>query len=92
VRGPLEDHFLILLGHAADHADDRLRVPLLELAQAAQGAVDLVLGMLAHTAGVKQNQIGPVGIVGQLVARLRQVGRHQLAVQHVHLAAEGLDV
>lgn len=92
MRGTLEDHRLILLRHAADHADDLLRVPLLELPQASQGTVDLVFGMLAHAAGVKQDQIGPVRIVRQLVARLEQVGRHQLAIQHVHLAAEGLDI
>ncbi len=92
VRRALEDQLLVLLGHAAQHADDLVRVLLLDVLQPAQGAVDLVLGMLADAAGVEEDRVGAAGAVDQLVARLAQTGHHQLAVEHVHLAADGFDV
>ena len=63
-----------------------------ELLQPAQGAVDLVLGVLADAARVQQDRVGLAGAIDQLVARLKQLGGDQLAVEHVHLAADGLDV
>ncbi len=92
VRGPLEDSLLLFLGHATQHADDRLRLPLLGLLQPAQGAVDLVLGMLPHAAGVEENGVGLRGGVDQLIAGPQQAGGDQLAVEHVHLAADRFDV
>jgi hypothetical protein len=60
--------------------------------QPAQGAVDFVLGVLAHAASVKQNCVGLPGAGNQFITRRQQVGRDQLAVEHVHLAADSLDV
>ena len=37
VRGPLEDQLLVLLGHAAEDADDRVGMALLERAAAGRG-------------------------------------------------------
>ena len=92
VRGAAEDLLLILLGHAAQHADDRVRIPLLDLFQPAQGAVNLILGMLPHAARVQQNHVGPADAIDQFMARAQQVGRDQLAIEHVHLAANSLDI
>ena len=60
--------------------------------QPAQGAVDLVLGMLPDAARVEQDRVGLGGRRRQLVAVLAQAGHDQLAVEHVHLAADGFDV
>ena len=65
---------------------------LFDVLQPAQGAVDLVLGVLADAARVEQDRVGPADAVDQLVAGLEQAGRDQLAVEHVHLAADGFDV
>ena len=50
---------LILLGHAAEHADDLVGSPVLDVFQPAQGAVDLVLGVLADAARVEAGCVGP---------------------------------
>ena len=47
-----------------------LRVVLLGVLQPAQGAVDLVFGMLPHAARVEQDRVGLGRRVDQLVARL----------------------
>ena len=60
--------------------------------QPAQGAVDLVLGVLADAARIQQDRIRLAGAIDQLIARPQQLGGDQLAVEHVHLAADGLDV
>ena len=58
VRGAVEDQLLVFLRHAAQHADDRFRVSALVRTQAAQGAVDLVLGVLADAARVEEDRVG----------------------------------
>src|SRR5207237_5718422 len=58
VRGATEDLLLILLGHAAEHAEDLVGVAPLVPAQPAEGAVDLFLGMLADGASVEEDDIG----------------------------------
>ena len=92
VRRPLEDQLLILLCHAAQHADDLMRVAIFGVLQPSQGAVDFVFGMLPHAAGVEQDRVGLGGRVDQFVALLAQRRHHQLAIEHVHLAADGFDV
>ena len=61
-------------------------------AQAAKGAVDFVLGVLADAASVEQDDVGGGGLVGQFIALSAQTADHQLAVEYVHLAANGFDV
>ena len=65
---------------------------LLEPADAAQGAVDLVLGVLADGAGVVEDRVGLVDVVGQLVPVVAELADDELAVEHVHLTADRLDV
>ncbi len=91
-RRPLEDRRLILLGHAPEHADRDLGLRLLEPSDAAEGAVDLVLGVLADGAGVVEDRVGLVDVVGEGVSLAAQLGDDELAVQDVHLTADGLDV
>ena len=58
----------------------------------AQGAVDFIFRMLADAARVEEDRIGLAQRMHQLVAGLHQIGGHQLAIEHVHLATDGLDV
>ena len=60
-------------------------------AQFAEPRVELVLGALAHAAGVDDDDVGVRGVVGRFVARPARAARHALGVVHVHLAAERLD-
>ena len=70
VCGAAEDQVLVLLGHAAQDADDGFGLSLFQRTQAAQGAVDLVFGMLPHAARVVQDRVGVARTIDQLVARL----------------------
>ena len=90
-RGAAEDLMLVFLCHAAEHADDQLRPLLLEFLEPAQQAVDFVFGMLADAARIQQDHVGPLHRIGLLMPRPLQLGGDQLAVEDVHLAADGLD-
>ena len=92
MRGLLKDQILILLGHAAHHANHLLRPGSLAELQTAQSTVDLVLRVFTHATGVEQNRVGFFGIVRQFVTIFAQRGNNQLAVQHVHLAANSFDI
>ncbi len=92
IRGSFEDLPLVLLSHAAQHANDFLGISLLVPPQVAQGAVDLVFGVLPHAARVEQDRVRLVDRVHQLIAVLPEAGHHHFAVQHIHLAADGFDV
>src|SRR5438132_14380376 len=65
---------------------------LLVRAQPAQRAVNLFLGVLPHAAGVEQDDVGLRRLVDYLVALAAQASHDQLAVEHVHLAADRFDV
>ncbi len=67
-------------------------MPGLVAAEPTQGGIDLVFGMLANAARVKQDQIRVARFVGDRIAQSAQRADDQFAVQHVHLAADGLDV
>ena len=60
-------------------------------AQLAEPRVELLLGALAHAAGVDDDDVGVGGVVGRLVAGLLEQAGHALGVVDVHLAAERLD-
>ena len=61
---------------------------LLFEADAAEGGVDLVLGMLPHAAGVVEDGVGLGRGAGQFPALPAQRGDDELTVEHVHLAAD----
>src|SRR5207245_946462 len=58
----------------------------------AERTVDLVFGVLPHTARVEKDDIGFSRLVNQLVTLAAQSSHDQLAVEDVHLAADGFDV
>jgi hypothetical protein len=91
VGEPAEDVVAVALGHAADHADDDGRVEPLAVAQLAEAGPHLLLGVLADAAGVEHDDVGRVAVVGADVPLPAELAEHQLAVQHVHLAAEGFE-
>ncbi len=82
----------VALGHAADDADDQVRIVGFAFPQLAQARPDLLLGMFANRAGVIKNDIGLVAIVHGLITVSAKLPQNQLAVEHVHLAAEGFQV
>src|SRR5581483_3043437 len=85
------DAGLEVLGHAAGDAQHHPGARLVARQHAGAG-VDLLLGLLAHGAGVEQDQIRARRIVGARVARAVQQAQHHVAVRDVHLAAVGLEV
>jgi hypothetical protein len=80
-----------LAGHAAADADHHALG--LQVLDAAEVAEDLLLGLLAHRAGVEQDEVGLFGVVrrGVALGGFEHIG-HLVRVVLVHLAAEGLDV
>ena len=56
------------------------------------GEVAPPLGVLADAARVEENRVRLARGVRQLVAILAERGHHKLAIEHVHLAADGFDV
>ena len=90
-RSPGADELLVLLRHAAEDTDDQSRTVLLLLTDAPQGRPDLVFGMLADTAGVVEDCVGLSRARCQLPSLAAQRRHDKLAVEDVHLAADGLD-
>ena len=86
----LDDGRTLLAGDAAANAN--LHALAFQVLDAAQVAEDLLLCLLAHRAGVEQDQVGLVNVLRQLVAfgRVQHV-QHLVRVVLVHLAAKGLD-
>src|SRR6266498_2488944 len=56
-----------------------------------QLTVKLLLGLIAHTAGVEQHQMGLLDMLGQLVVGLLEQASNALRVVFVHLATVGHD-
>ena len=90
IRRALDDGRAFLAGHATAHADEHAF--FLQVLDAAQVAEDFFLRLFTHRAGVEQDQVGFVDILGGLVAlcRMQYVG-HLVRVILVHLAPEGFD-
>ena len=74
---------------ATHERDGPVRMFPLELGHVGQARIDLVLGLLAHDAGVQQKQGGVAGVFhGPEAGGFQQRGRAQ-GVGLVHLAADG---
>ena len=71
---------------------DDVRLIALEVPDPAQGAVDLVLGVLSDRAGVVEDRVGLTDVVSELVPLVPELADDQLAIEQVHLAADRLDV
>src|SRR5262245_1261979 len=65
---------------------------LLGMLQPTQGAIDLVFGVLTDAAGVEEDGVGLLGRIDELVTLLAQRGHDELAIEHVHLTADGFNV
>ena len=81
---------LLLIGHhaAGQHDRDRWFLPL-QPDERVQLAGDLVFGRLADDAGVQDDDIGLILLVGAPVASFLERGRDLGAVRLVHLATNG---
>ena len=90
IRCPLDDLGAFLAGHAAAHANQHALG--FEVLHPAQVAEDFFLRLLAHRAGVEQNQIGLVHVLRGLITlgRAEHIG-HLVRVVLVHLAAKCFD-
>ena len=97
-RGALDDRRAVLLRHAAPDRDLQVRVALLERAQLAEVAVELVVRVFAHRARVEDDDVGDLAPVVSRQARDVDVARRleqpgeALGVVHVHLAPVGAHV
>jgi hypothetical protein len=91
IRDPAQGPLALLLGHTAAEPDQDLRPIAFEQPELAQAGVDLVLGLLAHAAGVEQDEVGLFGDGCGEHPLLHQLSSQPLAVQLVHLATPGLD-
>ena len=76
-------HHMLLVGHASAQAG----LFLLEALEGAHIAEHPLLGMLAHGAGVEEDQVGVLRLVAQTVANIHQHTLDALAVVDVLLAA-----
>src|SRR3546814_4118338 len=65
VRGALDDGVAFLAGNAAAHTDDQVGVALLQVLHSAQIGKHFFLRFFAHGTGVKENDVGFVGILGR---------------------------
>ena len=86
------DPLAVLLGQAAAHGDLHARAGSPGGLQAAQVAVELVVGVLPDAAGVEHDDVGLLEVVGRLQAVGHQEAGQALGVVLVHLAPEGADV
>ena len=90
--GLLHDRVPVLLCHASADGDLQTRVVLLDLRELAEVAVETVVGVLAHGAGVEDDDIGLVVTVGLNIAGIVEQSGQTLGVVHVHLTSVGLDL
>src|SRR5258705_6560731 len=56
-----------------------------------QFTIKLLLGLIAHTTGVEQYQMGLLDLLGQLIIGLQQQASNALRVVFIHLATVGDD-
>ena len=87
----LEQFVFYTLGHAAQYAHDE-RALALHGVEGFQSPVYLLLGIVAHRAGVQQHCVGLIDTVAGLVARHLHDAGHYFRVGHIHLAAVGLNI
>src|SRR5690554_7768843 len=92
VRCPVKDGLAFLAGYAAADADDHIGLFAFETFPAAKLVEHFLLGFFANGAGVQQQDVGVVRVVGHFnrFAGFEQVC-HAGRVVLVHLAAVGFD-
>ncbi len=86
----LAQFFVSAHAHQAAHqVDHQIRVFLFKRLERAEAAVGLVLGGLAHDAGVQNDDIRLLSGFGVGIAQMLERRPHALGIGHVHLAALG---
>ena len=80
-------HNMLLVSHAAAQANDEAGLFFLKALQRAHVAEHPLLGVLTHSAGVEQNQVGILGLIAQAVADIYQHALDALAIVDVLLTA-----
>ena len=92
VRRAGDDGIALLAGDAAADADHQVRVELLQVADPAEVVEHLLLRLLAHRAGVEQDDVGLFRLVGpdDAFGGVEHVG-HLVRIVLIHLAPEGAD-
>jgi hypothetical protein len=91
-RRLLDDGAAVLLRQAAADRDLHVRVGRLRRVQVAEVAVQPVVGVLAHRAGVEHDEIrGAVRVGSHVAGALEQAGE-PLGVVDVHLAPVGANL
>ena len=91
-RRLLDDPAAVLLREAAAHRDLHVRVGGLGRGEVTQVAVEPVVGVLAHRAGVEHDEVGRPAGLGPHVAGLFEQPGQPFGVVHVHLAPVGADL
>ena len=87
-RGLLQDGLAVLLREAPAHGDLHAGIGGLDRGQHAEVAVELVVGVLPHGAGVEDDDVGQSAGGGYVAGGLQHPG-HAFGIVDVHLAAEG---
>jgi hypothetical protein len=92
IRCAGNDRFAFLAGDAATDADHQVRIQLLQVADAPEVVENLLLCLLAHRAGVEQDDVGFFRIVGldYPFGGIEHVG-HLVRIVLIHLAPESAD-
>ena len=80
---------VLLLHHAAAQGDNQRGVPALDVLQSPHIAVNPVLGVLPHGAGIEEDEVSLLLVVGKAEAHLLQHSLDFLPVRHILLAAVG---
>jgi len=87
-----QELFAPALGHAAHHAEDEIRFRLPVFAELAHVAEGLLLGLVAHRAGIQKHHIGLVRLRRDRESALDEHLRDLLGVALVHLATKGSEI
>ena len=87
----IKDSVLVLLRQATAHGNLHAWVVFLGFLQSAQGAIEPLIGILTHGAGIKDDKVWLYTFAGGRVACLLQKARDALGIMHIHLASEGSD-
>jgi hypothetical protein len=64
----------------------------LDFGNPADAAVNLLLSMFAHGAGVVQDHVRLFPVIGKAIAKPQKLALDELGVEDVHLATKGLQV
>ena len=81
---------LFLLGHTAAQADYLPGIGLFGMGQGAEISIDPLLGVLPHGAGVEDDHIGLMRILGKSEAQFAEHAHNMFAVGHVLLASKSV--